>query len=51
MCAPISDGAAAVLVCSEAALARLADRRRAIRVLASVVATGSTRRPEDVVST
>jgi acetyl-CoA acetyltransferase len=48
MCAPISDGAAAVLVCSEAALARLADRRRAIRVLASVVATGSTRRPEDV---
>ncbi|HRH86767.1 MAG TPA: thiolase family protein [Rubrivivax sp.] len=48
MCAPISDGAAAALVCSEAALARLADRRRAIRVLASVVATGSTRRPEDV---
>jgi acetyl-CoA acyltransferase len=48
MCAPISDGAAAVIVCSEAALARLAHRRRAIRVLASVVATGSTRRPEDV---
>jgi len=48
MCAPISDGGAAALVCSEAALARLADRRRAIRVLASVVATGSTRRPEDV---
>jgi acetyl-CoA acetyltransferase len=48
MCAPISDGAAAALVCSEGALARLADRRRAIRVLASVVATGSTRRPEDV---
>lgn len=48
MCAPISDGAAAVIVCSEAALARLADRRRAIRVLASVVATGSTRKPEDV---
>jgi acetyl-CoA acetyltransferase len=48
MCAPISDGAAAAIVCSEAALARLAQRRRAIRVLASVVATGSTRRPEDV---
>lgn len=48
MCAPISDGAAAALVCSQAALARLADRRRAIRVLASVVATGSTRGPEDV---
>lgn len=48
MCAPISDGAAAAIVCSEAVLARLTHRRRAIRVLASVVATGSTRRPEDV---
>jgi acetyl-CoA acyltransferase len=48
MCAPISDGAAAAIVCSEAALARLADRRRAMRVLASVVATGTTRKPEDV---
>lgn len=48
MCAPISDGAAAVVVCSEAALARLADRRRAIRVLASVVATGTTRKAEEV---
>lgn len=48
MCAPVSDGAAAVVVCSEAALARLADRRRAIKVLASVIATGSNRRPEDV---
>jgi len=48
MCAPISDGAAAAIVCSEAALARLTDRRRAIKVLASVVATGANRRPEDV---
>ncbi|MBI5257642.1 MAG: thiolase family protein [Burkholderiales bacterium] len=48
MCAPISDGAAAAIVCSKAALARLADRRRAVRVLASVVATGTTRKPEDV---
>ena len=48
MCAPISDGAAAAIVCSESALARLADRRRAVRVLASVVATGTTRKPEDV---
>ncbi len=48
MCAPISDGAAAAIVCSEATLARLNDRRRAIRVLASVVGTGTTRRPEDV---
>jgi acetyl-CoA acyltransferase len=48
MCAPISDWAAAAVVCSEAALSRLADRRRAVRVLASVVATGTTRKPEDV---
>jgi acetyl-CoA acyltransferase len=48
MCAPISDGAAAAIVCSEAALARLADRRRAVRVLASVVGIGSTRGPQDL---
>jgi acetyl-CoA acetyltransferase len=48
MCAPVSDGAAAAIVCSEAALAKLAQRQRAIRVLASVVATGTNRRPEDV---
>jgi acetyl-CoA acetyltransferase len=48
MCAPISDGAAAAIVCSEATLARLVDRRRAIKVLASVVATGTNRRPEDM---
>ena len=48
MCAPISDGAAAAIVCSQTALARLAERRRAVRVLASVVATGTTRKPEDV---
>ena len=48
MCAPVSDGAAAVVVCSEAALARLANRGRAIKVLASVIATGSNRRPEDL---
>lgn len=48
MCAPVSDGAAAVVVCSEAALARLANRGRAIKVLASVIATGSNRSPEDL---
>lgn len=48
MCAPVSDGAAAAIVCSEAALAKLAQRQRAIRVLASVIATGTNRRPEDV---
>ncbi len=47
MCAPISDGAAAAIVCSEAALKRFG-RSRAIKVLACVVGTGSTRRPEDI---
>ncbi len=49
MCAPISDGAAAAVLCTEAALKRLgADRGRAVRVLASVLQTGSDRLPEEV---
>ena len=49
MCAPISDGAAAAVLCTEAALKRLgADRSRAVRVLASVMQTGSDRLPEEV---
>ena len=44
MCSPISDGAAAAIVCSEAGLAKLANQRaRPIRVLASVLQTGSDR--------
>ncbi|SOY62930.1 thiolase family protein [Cupriavidus taiwanensis] len=44
MCSPISDGAAAAIVCSEAGLARLGTaRQRAVRVLASVLQTGSDR--------
>jgi acetyl-CoA acyltransferase len=44
MCSPISDGAAAAIVCSERALAKLTNRRaRPIRVLASVLQTGSDR--------
>jgi len=44
MCSPISDGAAAAIVCSEAGFARLTGQRaRAIRVLASVIQTGSDR--------
>lgn len=39
MCSPISDGGAAVLVCSEAAANRL-QRSRAVRVLSSVVLSG-----------
>jgi acetyl-CoA acetyltransferase len=49
MCAPISDGGAAAVVCSAAGLRRLGlDPRRAVRVLASVVQTGSDREPADV---
>jgi acetyl-CoA acetyltransferase len=44
MCSPISDGAAAAIVCSEAGLELLkGERSRAIRVLASVLQTGSDR--------
>ena len=48
MCSPISDGAAAVVLCNAEGLARLkgADAR-AVRVLASVVQTGSSRRIDE----
>ena len=49
MCSPISDGAAATVVCTEAGLRRLGiDRKRAIRVLASVLQTGSDRDPSEL---
>jgi acetyl-CoA acetyltransferase len=49
MCAPISDGAAAAVLCTEAGLERLGlNRGRAIRVLASVMQTGSDRLPEEI---
>ena len=49
MCAPISDGAAAAVICNKSALTRLGlDTRRAVRVLASVVQSGSDREPEEV---
>lgn len=48
MCAPISDGGAAAIVCSEAGLKGLGiPRRRAVQVLASVIQTGAERDPED----
>ncbi len=47
MCSPISDGAAAVVLCNEDGLARLSDSSRAIRVLASVVQTGVQREPDE----
>jgi acetyl-CoA acetyltransferase len=48
MCSPISDGAAAAVVCTESGLRRLGvDRSRAVRVLACVLQTGSDRDPDD----
>lgn len=46
MCAPISDGAAAAILCSAEALAKF-DRARAIRVIAVGSQTGSDRAPDD----
>jgi acetyl-CoA acetyltransferase len=44
MCSPISDGAAAVVLCNAAGLKRLnGASSRAVRVLASVIQTGSSR--------
>lgn len=46
MCAPISDGAAAIVVCSKDALARF-DRKRAVRVLATALASGVKHAPDE----
>jgi acetyl-CoA acetyltransferase len=44
MCSPISDGAAAVILCNADGLTRLnGSNARAVRVLASVIQTGTTR--------
>lgn len=49
MCAPISDGAAATLLCTKSGLRRLGlGGQRAVRVLASVIRSGSDRAAEDV---
>jgi len=48
MCAPISDGAAAAVVCTEAGLARLGgEASRAVRILAQVLVSGAERSPDD----
>ena len=45
MCAPLSDGAAAAVLCTEEGLARIgADRRRCIKVAASVIRSFTQRR-------
>lgn len=46
MCAPISDGAAAAVLCSADALSRF-DKSRAIKVYASVMGTSMDRDPHD----
>jgi len=44
MCSPISDGAAAAILCTESALTKYGfDRKRAIKVLATVVRSASAR--------
>lgn len=47
MCAPISDGAAAAILCRRSALHRFATAR-AVKVDATVLASGSERGPEDL---
>jgi acetyl-CoA acyltransferase len=47
MCAPISDGAAAAIICREDTLHHF-DRRRAVRIEATVLASGSDRLPDEV---
>jgi acetyl-CoA acetyltransferase len=48
MCAPVTDGAAAALLCNEEGLKRIgADRSRCIRVAASVFRSFTHRRPGD----
>lgn len=47
MCAPISDGAAAVLVCSKEALSRF-DGKRAVKILACILVSGTNRALDDV---
>lgn len=46
MCAPMSDGAAALIVCSENALARFG-RARAVKILASAFGSGAEHDPAD----
>lgn len=51
MCAPISDGAAAAIVCNDVGLAKLRfkdDRARAIEIKACVIGGGTNRNPEQL---
>ncbi|MSQ72082.1 MAG: thiolase family protein [Betaproteobacteria bacterium] len=46
MCAPISDGSGAIVLCSESAL-KAFDRKRAVRIRATQITTGVKRDPQD----
>lgn len=48
MCAPISDGAAAAVLCTERGLRRLGGAARAIRVRACVLGSSLNRAPDDL---
>ena len=47
MCAPISDGAAAAIVCSQNAIKQLGGSRRAIRIRSLSLCSGTTRSADD----
>ena len=47
MCAPVSDGAAAAVVCSEAGLARLSAQSRSVRIRACALVSATDRAPDD----
>ncbi len=47
MCSPISDGAAAAIVCNADGLKKLAHRNRSIRILANVLRAGSDRQAHE----
>ncbi|SMF61701.1 thiolase family protein [Allosphingosinicella indica] len=46
MCAPVSDGAAAVILCSDKGLAKIGAAPRAVTIRASVLRSGSERAPD-----
>ncbi len=48
MCSPISDGAAAAVVCSRSMLDRLGQGKRAVRIRASVLMSGAHRDPDRI---
>ncbi|MFD1190809.1 thiolase family protein [Phenylobacterium conjunctum] len=48
MCAPISDGAAAAVVCTERGLRKLGAQARAVRVRACVLGSSLNRAPDDL---